>query len=343
MAKQSFLLAGDVGGTKTILALFEVGGGSRDAVAESTFPSADYGSLEAMAAAFLGAQRAQAAAACFGVAGPVVGGRVRVTNLPWVIDAGVLKDALGLRAVHLINDLAALACAVPALEAADLETLYAGEAVEHGTLAVVAPGTGLGEAFLTWDGSRYHVHPSEGGHSDFAPTSDLEDGLLRYLRERFGHASYDRICSGKGLPLMYAYLRDCGQAREPEAFAREMAGAGDSARLIVASAIGERERFEICEATLNLFMSILGSEAGNMVLKVMATGGLYLGGGIPPRILPQLKAAPFLDAFLNKGRLSDVVKRTPVRVILNTRAALLGAARYGMEMAGTAGRRGRST
>ncbi len=200
-----------------------------------------------------------------------------------------------------------------------------------GNMAVIAPGTGLGEAFLTWGGSRYRAHASEGGHADFAPNTPLEIELLRYLQLRFKHVSNERVCSGLGLPNIYAYLKDSGHAPEPDWLAEQLAATTDPTPIIVTAALDDERPCELCTATLNAFVSILGAEAGNMVLRVLATGGAYLGGGIPPRILPALQQEGFMQAFLHKGRMVHLMARVPVHVILNPKAALLGAACHGLE------------
>jgi glucokinase len=323
------LLAADIGGTKTNLAVFSPEEGPRAPLAEATYPSGPYPSLEALVREFLDQVNLKVENASFGVAGPVVEGRATTTNLPWIIDETQLEQALNLSSVRLLNDLDAIAHAVPFLEPVDLHTLNAGEPVPDGTMAVIAPGTGLGEAFLTWSGSRYQPFPSEGGHADFAATNPLEIGLLRYLLDQREHVSYERVCSGRGLPNIYAYLKESGYAYEPGWLAKQLAGADDATPVIVNAALaGENE---LCIATLNTFVSILGAEAGNLGLKVLATGGVYLGGGIPPRILLALQDGNFMRAFLNKGRFSDLLARMPVHVILNPKAALLGAACHGFE------------
>jgi len=322
-------LAGDVGATKTILAVFSPEAGPRAPLAEATFRSAHYPGLEALTSEFLAQVRLPVERAVFAVAGPVVAGRVKVTNLPWVADEKRIRDALGLPSVRLLNDLEAIAYAVPTLQPSDLYTLNEGRPMPGGAIAVIAPGTGLGEAFLTWDGSCYRPHASEGSHADFAPTNSLEMGLLHYLLERFEHVSYERVCSGMGLPNIYAYLKDSGYAEEPDWLAEQMAVADDPTPVIVSAALDSERSCELCVATLDLFVSILGREAGNLALKVLATGGVYLGGGIPPRILSVLERGRFMEAFRHKGRMSDLVARIPVHVILNPKAALLGAARYG--------------
>jgi len=325
------LLAGDIGATKTNLAIMSSEAGPRTPLAEATFPSANYPSLEAVAREFLSQVEWQVERACFGVAGPVVSGRASITNLPWLIDEGNLQDALRLSTVYLLNDLESIANGVPALEPADLHTLNVGQPAPGGAIAVIAPGTGLGEGFLTWDGSHYRPHPSEGGHTDFAPTNPLQIELLRYLQGRFEHVSYERVCSGLGLPNIYAYLKDSGYAAEPDWLAGQLAATDDPTPVIVNAALDRERPCKLCTATLDVFVSILGAEAANLALKVLATGGVYLGGGIPPRILPFLQQGLFLESFRRKGRLSDLPVRMPVHVILNPKVALLGAARYGLE------------
>jgi len=328
------LLAGDVGGTKTNLALFTSENGWREPVNEATFPSGDYASLEALVQAYLAQQKTSIDHASFGVAGPVVNGQASITNLPWKMDEKDLQDALHIPSVRLLNDLDAIAHAVPYLDKRDLSTLNEGQAAPEGAMAVIAPGTGLGEAFLTWNGSSYQTHSSEGGHADFAPTNAFQLDLLRYLLERFPHVSYERICSGKGFPNIYAYLKDAGHAVEPDWLSDELAQATDKTPIIMKAALDRNPPCEIAVATLNIFVSVLGAEAGNMALKVLATGGVYLGGGIPPRILSYLSyltGESFMQSFRNKGRFGKLLSTIPVHVILNPKVALFGAARHGFE------------
>jgi glucokinase len=324
------LLAGDVGGTKTKLAVFAEERGPRDPLAEATFPSKDYRGLKAIVEAFLARHDAEVERACFGVAGPVIENRVEITNLQWHVDAAELQEALGFSSVVLLNDLAATANGVPFLEPEELHTLYEGQHDPTGAIAVVAPGTGLGEAFLTWDEDdrRYRPHASEGGHTDFGPVTPRQIQLLRYLWARFEHVSYERICSGMGIPNIYTYFKGGAYAEEPDWLAEALAEADDPTPVIVNAALEEKS--ELCTLTLDTFLAVLGAEAGNLALKVMATGGVYLGGGIPPRILPALEEGPFLEAFRSKGRHADLLARVPVRVILNPEVALLGAACYGL-------------
>ena len=319
-------LAGDIGGTKTSLAVYAPEKGPREPLAQETFPSGAYPSLDAMVQEFLSQVSLAVDHATFGVAGPVVAGRAKITNLHWVMDEQALQQHLGLSSVRLMNDLEAIANGVPELRSDDLHTLHSVEPAPGGAIAIIAPGTGLGEAYLTWDGSRYLPHPSEGGHTDFAPVNDLEIGLLRYLLERFEHASYERVCSGKGIPNIYAYLRDSGYAPEPGWLAAELAAASDQTPVIARHALDGDEGCALCVATLDAFVSILATEAGNLALKILATGGVYLGGGIPPRILPALEAKRFLNGFWDKGRMTDLLRSMPVHVIINRDVALLGAA-----------------
>ncbi len=326
------LLAGDIGATKINLGIYSNEKGPRDPVIEATFPSARYQGLEMIAREFLAQAGIHVDRASFGVAGPVVAGQAKITNLPWVIDGARLGEALNLTSITLLNDLEAIAYGVPLLEPDDLHTLNAGTPVAHGTVAVVAPGTGLGEAFLTWDGLRYRAHPSEGGHTDFGPTNPLEMDLLRYLHEKMGHVSYERICSGQGLPNIYAYLKEGGHAGEPPWLAERLAGVDDPTPVIVKAALDSEKPCELCATTLSVFVSVLGAEAGNLALKVLATGGVYLGGGIPPRMIPCLDRGEFMEGFTRKGRFSELVSRIPVHVVLNSKIALIGAAFHGLEL-----------
>ena len=323
------LLAGDIGGTKTVLALFNVADGAalitRHPIMERTFPSQQYQSLDLIIEEFLRGGEYPIVAGSFGVAGPVVGDRAQVTNLPWVIDAGQMRARLGFD-IHLLNDLEALATAVPHLEGPDLITLSEGQPVERGAIGVIAPGTGLGEGFLVWNNvaGLYESYPSEGGHCAFGPTTPLQLEMLNYWLPRMGHVSYERVCSGIGIPNIYIFLRESGRYEEPEWLREQLADAGDLTPVIVRAAVtGEAE---ICTATLELFMEILGDQAGNLALTVLATGGVYLGGGIPTRILPQLQKGPFMKFFQDKGRFSQMMSRIPVHVIYNPKAALYGTA-----------------
>lgn len=323
-------IAGDVGATKTNLGVYEISGAANSPLIEATLPSASYESLAALVAAFLKKNDLAPEHAVFGVAGPIVGSKATITNLSWIIEEESLRRDLSLKSVRLLNDLESIAYGVPALEEEDLYTLNEGKRMPHGPMAVIAPGTGLGEAYITWDGTRYRAHASEGGHVDFAPTCDLEIELLSYLLDRFEHVSYERICSGVGLPNIYSFLRDRGYYDEPHWFAGKLDQSGDKTAVIITAALDAESRGERCYKTLELFLSILGAEAGNMALKVLSTGGIYLGGGIPPRIISVFENSPFMKSFAGKGRLSHVLEHIPVNIILNPKVALMGAASFGL-------------
>jgi len=324
------VLAGDIGGTKTILALFSQEGGPHRPLIVGRYASNTCGSLTEIVTDFVTQHQAAPLAATFGVAGPVQDRKVRITNLPWELDADVLSESLNDVTVYLLNDLEAIAYAIPMLEVADLVMLKSGERVATGPIAIVAPGTGLGEAYLFWDGKHYQPIPSEGGHTDFAPATALELELLAYLHPRLGHVSYERVCSGLGIPNLFSFLRDTGSFLVPEWLEEALVSREDATPVIIRSALENSS--EICVATLDLFIGILGSEAGNLVLQVLATGGVYLGGGIPPRIVPQLQGRTFLEAFTRKGRLTDLLSRVSVDVITNPSAALFGAANHCLTM-----------
>ncbi|MCL4858546.1 MAG: glucokinase [Caldilineaceae bacterium] len=325
------LLAGDIGGTKTSLAIVDPTQGPAQPLAEATLPSRQFTSLAALVQAFLSEVTIPVQRACFGVAGPVVDGRATITNLPWKMDEAQLQSSLKLERVRLINDLVAVANAVPHLGASDLFTLNRGRTDPTGPIAVVAPGTGLGEAYLVHNGARYVAYPSEGGHASFAPSNEFEMGLLRHLSQRFGHVSWERVCSGIGIPNIYEYLKVIGFEHEPNWLAAKLAVADDHTPIIMQAALNEDPPCKLCRATLNTFVALLGAEAGNMALKVLATGGVYLGGGIPPRILASLQEGHFMDAFVHKGRMGEILAQAPVHVILNPQAALFGAAYFGLD------------
>lgn len=328
------ILAGDIGGTKTILAVFSAEQGLRAPLSEKTFPSQQYNSLEDIVQEFLAEFDTPIEAACFGVAGPVVEGQARITNLPWIIDTNRLRDVLGIDNVRLLNDLESVACAIPALTTSDLYVLNTGETVTKGAIGVIAPGTGLGEAFLTWDGQTYRAYPSEGGHATFAPRSEVERDMLRYLWQTYEHVSYERVCSGMGIPNIYQYFRDTLDTDELPEVVEKLEQAQDKTPVIVNAALDEEHPSEICRRTLEQFVSILGAEAGNLALKVLATGGVYIGGGIAPRIHSVLDDERFMHTFRHKGRFASMLDRIPVYVIRNSKTALLGAARFGLLMAG---------
>jgi glucokinase len=323
------ILAGDVGGTHTRLAVFDDTGGRLTPAAEATFPSREHGSLEAVLLKFNAAHLLSIDRACFGVAGPVRNGRCDATNLAWVVDARLLARELRLQAVGLINDLEANAWGIGVLEPDDLALLNPGAPDAEGNQAIISAGTGLGEAGLTWDGKQHRPFATEGGHSDFAPRNHLEVELLEYLLTQFHRVSYERVVSGPGLLNIYRFLRDTGRGEEPAWLAERMRDQDPGA---VISQAGLEGKSDLCVEALDLFVSLYGAEAGNLALKVLATGGVYLGGGIAPKIIRKLQDPIFLNAFTAKGRMKPLLQAIPVRVILNDKTALLGAARYAARM-----------
>jgi len=328
--ENQFVLAGDIGGTKTILALYSTEKGPLHPLQEISYASSSYPGLDAIIEDFLSRSKTKAATACLGVAGPVHQGRAVITNLPWQPDTRMLQESHGFTRAMLINDLAANGYALPHLKQSDFFTINQGRQTVEGALGIIAPGTGLGEVVFTWEGSRYLAVPSEGGHSDFAPLSEPEIGLLRFLKKKYDHVSYDRICSGRGLPVIYDFYKSLGRFAEPDWLTEQLAAAEDPAPIIVNAALDASRDCKICQNTLELFISILGAEAGNLALKGLTTGGMYLGGGIPPRILPFLTGETFMKSFTSKGRLSYLLHDIPVKVILNPKAALIGAAAFGL-------------
>jgi glucokinase len=319
------ILAGDIGGTNTRLAFFEGTPDSLRPVAIEVFPSRDYNGPQEIAQKFLAKHGFAVTSACFGLPGAVIDGRVEVANLPWVVDARDIARDLGIERVTLINDLEANAHGIALLEESDLVVLNPGVARPLGNRALIAAGTGLGEAGLLAesDGS-YRPFPSEGGHVDFAPRNELELDLLRYLLGHFEHVSYERVLSGPGLHNIYLFLRDTGRGEEPSWLADEIAH-GDPSAAISKSALEGTSA--ICVQALDMFVSIYGAEAGNLTLKVVALGGTYIGGGIAPKILRKLSSSAFMKAFTSKGRVSPWLKHIPVRVITNDKTALFGAGR----------------
>ncbi|MCA9263326.1 MAG: glucokinase [Planctomycetales bacterium] len=322
-------LAGDVGGTKTILALYSESRGPRSPVVETIFRSRDYEQFEQIACQFVEDNDRllvtdPIAVASIGVAGPVDHDAAKVTNLAWTVRRSLVAATLHLRIDHvlLLNDLEATANAVPRLTADDIATVNTGLPMPHAPIAVIAPGTGLGQAYLTWDGVRYRPFPSEGGHVDFAPANQLQLDLLNYLYRRYRHVSYERVASGQGIPHIYEFLRDTGRAAEPADLADAIERAADPTPVIVAAA----NEYPICHQSLDLFVAILGAKCGNVALAMMARGGIFLGGGIPPRILNSLQSESFMEPFTNKGRFTEMMAQIPVHVITNPKAGLLGAA-----------------
>jgi glucokinase len=319
------ILAGDIGGTKTVLALFDETPGGLELRREETFPSKGAATLEALALGFLGERhRPTVRAACLGVAGAVVAGHVKATNLPWEVDEASLAATLEIPRVRLLNDLEAAAHGVLAASAETFLTLQSGLNREQpGTMALIAAGTGLGEAIMPWDGTRHHVLASEGGHADFAPRSELEAQLWEFLRREFGHVSYERVLSGPGFFNVYRFLRFHRKLEEPAWLTAQIAS-GDPTAAVSQAAIAGRD--PVCAETLTLCVSMYGAEAGNLALKALAVGGVYVGGGIAPKILELFREGPFMASFLDKGRLTDLMRTIPVRLVRDPRAPLLGAA-----------------
>jgi glucokinase len=345
------LLVGDIGGTHARLALVSAEHGPVAPVLEARLPSRDYPDVEALLADFVARAPVDAppiARAVLAVAGPVVDGRAQLTNLPWSLEEGAIAAALRTDGhaprVRLINDLVALAAGVTAVPAEGLHTLQAGIPAPRGAVAVVAPGTGLGEAMAVHDGTGYDAIASEGGHADFAPSDALQTELVAWLRAedaalpaddtttvRFdGHVSYERVCSGRALPTLYAFHRARGTAPESPALAARLAAASDPTPVIVDAGLRASDADALCQATLALFVDVLAAEAGNAALRVLATGGVFLGGGMPRRVLPLLARPAFVARFRQKGRMSDLLARIPLHVVVQSSVALVGAAQVAL-------------
>jgi glucokinase len=317
------VLAGDIGGTKTRLAVCEVDGTNLETLAEHSYPSQEYTALEDVIDEFLGTHDYRPEAACFGVAGPVRDTESRITNLPWHISATAIASRFRLRRTTLLNDLEATAWGIQVLGDQDFHTLNPGNTHSTGNAAVIAAGTGLGEAGLCRDGDRLLPFGTEGGHTDFSPGSELEIELLRYLKTRHSHVSWERIVSGPGLVTLHDFLCQRQATPTPGWLQAEMQS-GDAAAAITRAA--QEGRDAQCLAALELFVHLYGVEAGNLALKIMATAGCYIGGGIAPKILPQITSGIFMTAFCAKGRMRPLLEQMPVRVILNDRTALYGPA-----------------
>ncbi|MGE5059164.1 MAG: glucokinase [Betaproteobacteria bacterium] len=323
---RNLVLAGDIGGTKTSLALFSINDDKLRMETEHNFPSKKYSGLVPILDEFSVRNHKSIDAACFGVAGPVVDGHVKTTNLPWVIDSQVLRQALRVDTVYLLNDLEAAAYGVFTLDNEEFYTLNEGTMHSTGNKALIAAGTGLGQAILYDDGRHFHALPSEGGHADFAPRTELEIDLLRYLLARFGHVSYERVLSGPGLFNIYRFLKESRGMAEPPLLAERFAAGDDPAAVISTAALAKEA--EICCTALDLFVSIYGAEAGNMALRFKSVRGLYVGGGIAPKILDKLKDGTFMRSFIDKGRYTELLAAMPVQVVLNPQAGLRGAGYY---------------
>jgi glucokinase len=325
------ILAGDIGGTKVHLALYDFEGGRLKTVREQRFAAQEFVALDAVVERFLAddanhqSERGEIVAACFGCPGPVRDGRLKLTNLPWTLDARDLARSLAIEHIFLINDLEANGYGIPELASESVLPLHEYEAVV-GHRGLIAAGTGLGEALLIWDGKAHRPIASEGGHCDFAARTDREIALLEYLRRKLhGRVSWERVVSGMGIQNIYAFLRDVEKMDEPTWLRNRMTTEDPNA---VIGECAEDGSSNLCRETMQTFAAAYGAEAGNIALKVLATDGIYLGGGIAPKILKTLTSGAFMQAFLDKGRLSPLLESIPVRVILDESCALLGAAAY---------------
>ena len=321
------ILAGDVGGTKVDLALYVFEHGRLTHVREERFAARESAGLEEIVRRFLiESGDPEINAACFGVPGPVRGGRLKLTNLPWVLDIRELSLSLKIEHLFLINDLEANGYGIPELSPEQIYELSAGASGSVGNRGLVSAGTGLGEAILMWNGKMHVPMASEGGHCDFSPRNDIEIELLRYLQRTLkGRVSFERVVSGPGLTNIYTFLRDEKGLEEPDWLKERMLAEDPNA---IIGELGEAGSNELCVRTLDVFVSAYGAEAGNLALKVLSAGGMYLGGGIAPKILKKMKDGTFMKAFADKGRLSDLLVQMPVRIILESRCALMGAAAY---------------
>lgn len=322
------ILAGDIGATRVRLAAFETEGNRLHCVVEKTYSSHQHQGLPEIIAHFTRSEGIPVQSACLGVAGPVRDGRSKISNLPWIIDSREVAKQLKLTSAGLINDLEAYAYGVDALESMDFVTLNAGSSEAEGNRAVISARTGLGMAGLYWDGYRHHPFGCEGGHCDFAPRNQPEIELLQYLLKKFGHVSCERILSGPGIKNIYDFLKDTGKADEPTWLAEQMRAAHDPPALI--SQLALEQKAKICEEALSIFVSAYGAETGNCALSFMSTGGIFIGGSIAAKIVPKMQDRLFMQAFLDKGRMSPLLQDMPVKIVLNDDCGLIGAARYAL-------------
>ena len=323
------ILAGDVGGTKSNLAFFELENGQLKTRFEKTLPSHKFASLAELLKEFFGATELRADFSCLSIAGPVKERRCQTPNLPWIVEADEVERTTGMRRLELINDLEANARGLAMLGPSDFAIINEGEPNAVGNAAVISAGTGLGEAGLFWDGEKHLPFASEGGHGNFGPNDDLQTELLQYMRKVHNHVSYERVLSGPGLYNIYSFMRDSGKFPEPD-WLKEELKVSDPAATISKNAISGKA--EICVEALNMFVTIYGSEAGNLAMKVMALGGVYIGGGIAPKIITKLQEPLFMKSFTNKGRMKTLLQAIPVKVILNDKTALLGAAEFALSI-----------
>lgn len=320
------LLAGDIGGTNTRLAIYRTAGQNHYApLREQVFPSQQYADFEAILESFLSASQQPINRACFGVAGPVIEQTCNATNLPWQLSAAQIRQRFGFEQCWLLNDLEANAWGIGALREEDFAVLNAGQPGARGNASIISAGTGLGEAGLYWDGEMHRPFASEGGHTDFSPSNPLEFALFEQLAAQHGRVSWERIVSGPGLETIYTFLQDYRTSSTPAWLSQEMQTKGAAP---VISSMALQQRDPLCVEALDIFAQLYAREAGNHALKLMATGGVYLGGGIAPQILPRLQQSDFIHTFCDKGRMRQLMEAMPVKVILNDKAALLGAARF---------------
>ncbi|MFH1566472.1 MAG: glucokinase [Gemmatimonadota bacterium] len=329
---RAVILAADVGGTKSYLSLYELTDSGLDPLVERRYRSTDFAGVPELLEFFVRDAGHRPSRVVLGVPGPVRHPPVKPVNLPWVIDPVEIGEALGLDQVYLLNDLEATAYGTLNLQPHDVVQINAGVPDDTGNRAVIAAGTGLGEGGLCWAGDRYVAIPSEGGHASFAPGTDLEAELWKWLFTRYGHVSWERVVSGPGLEHIYEFLRDAGHGAEPDWLAQELAGTDDRAGCISRAAASGRS--DLAEQAVDLFVSLYGAEAGNLALKLLSSGGVYIGGGIAPKMIERLRSGAFMDAFAEKGRVSEVLRDMPVYVVLNDKAGLLGAAYFGAHLAG---------
>ncbi len=320
------ILAGEIGATRTRLTAYQTEGSQLTRVIEKIFISQDHASLAEILPQFIRAEGIPVHSACFGVAGPVRGGRSKISNLPWTIDSKELAGQLKLTSVGLLNDLEAYAYGIDALDSKDFITISEGSEDAEGNRAVISAKTGLGMAGLFWDGFRHHPFGCEGGHADFAPTNDLQIELLAYLQKKYGRVSCERILSGPGIRHIYEFLRDENKAEEPQWLREQLSAVADPSPLI--SQLALEGKAPICEQTLSLFVSVFGAEAGNAALHYMTTGGIFIGGVIASKIAPKMQEAGVMQAVLGKGRMEAILKDMPVKIVTNDDCGLIGAARY---------------
>jgi len=325
------LIAGDIGGTKTIVGIYNHKNGPQRPLVKKIYINRQFSKFEHLINNFLKEITFDIKTACFGVAGPVVSGRAEMTNLSWQIDETYIKNLLNLSDIKVLNDLEATAYGLLFTESSEIIPLNNGQKKSNGTIAIIAPGTGLGEAFLTWNGNYYLAHASQGGHTSFSPTNTLEIKLLQFLIEKSPHVSFENVCSGKGIQNIYNFLKQSNKYIEPSWLTQLLKEHNnDTTPVIIQSALNKEKACEICSKTIDVFLSILGSETGNLALKTLSTGGIYLCGGIPNYVSPAIKNSRFLESFTKKGEMTKFVSNISVNLVVNTELALIGSANYGL-------------